>query len=598
MEIDYEAMDSCIGYAVWCRYFNSAATINVSGNCTLGNAINSANSNTSVGTCDPGAGDDTIVLQPETFHLVPGVDNTTFGPTGFPVITSNITIRGTGGSVITRTDSVAQARIFAVGAGAALTLVNLTVTGGEVESLGGGIFVADSGFLALFNSTVSNNRALSNDGGGSGGGIASRGSVLLFSSTVSDNFADFSGGGLQNFSTGPMQLFDSTVTGNSADFAGGIANRNGDLVLVHSLISGNTASASPEVEMTDSVTPGTVFADASNLFGHDGVSGVSGFTPGETDIVPSVSLSAILDTTLRRNGGSTFSHALVAGSPAIDGAQGTCPQLDQRGVSRPQDGDGDGQAICDIGSFEVAAAVTPPGPGPVIPPQTNRSPVVTNPGNQVGVVGQAINLLIPASDPDGDTLSFLATALPSGLSINSTTGRITGTLTSAGTASVTVFVNDSRGAGRIISFSWTVTAASLPPPPPPPPPPSPPPTVVPPPPNSLVGCVGRVCPVRVQCNGVPGTVCMFSAKILLPRKRLTICTAGSVCIRGRAPQFVFGAGVSAVPAGQTANVRIKVKKAGKQFLKTTTKTTVRGTLQVTNLAGGVSASPVRVRLPR
>ena len=55
------------------------------------------------------------------------------------------------------------------------------------------------------------------------------------------------------------------------------------------------------------------------------------------------------------NGGTTKTHALVADSPAIDAVTGTCPPPadDQRGVDRPQDGDGDNVAVCDIGSFEV-----------------------------------------------------------------------------------------------------------------------------------------------------------------------------------------------------------------------------------------------------
>ena len=44
----------------------------------------------------------------------------------------------------------------------------------------------------------------------------------------------------------------------------------------------------------------------------------------------------------------------MTGSQAIDSANpAACPDSDQRGVSRPEDGDGDGSAICDRGSVEV-----------------------------------------------------------------------------------------------------------------------------------------------------------------------------------------------------------------------------------------------------
>ena len=97
---------------------------------------------------------------------------------------------------------------------------------------------------------------------------------------------------------------------------------------------------------------GTVTADAFNLFGVDGVAGVTGFTPGPTDLVPAagVQLPDILDPVLADNGGYTLTHALVPGSPAVDAVPTDCgpPATDQRGVPRPQG------AACDIGALEVA----------------------------------------------------------------------------------------------------------------------------------------------------------------------------------------------------------------------------------------------------
>jgi hypothetical protein len=73
------------------------------------------------------------------------------------------------------------------------------------------------------------------------------------------------------------------------------------------------------------------------------------------DISLSQPLSETLTAELANNNGPTPTRALVAGSPAIDAVNDdTCPPpaKDQRGVTRPQDGNNDAVAICDIGSSE------------------------------------------------------------------------------------------------------------------------------------------------------------------------------------------------------------------------------------------------------
>ena len=62
---------------------------------------------------------------------------------------------------------------------------------------------------------------------------------------------------------------------------------------------------------------------------------------------------------LQDNGGLTWTHSLLTGSPAIDAGNNTqCPATDQRDVPRPIDGDGDGKAICDVGSYEYSGLPT------------------------------------------------------------------------------------------------------------------------------------------------------------------------------------------------------------------------------------------------
>jgi hypothetical protein len=85
---------------------------------------------------------------------------------------------------------------------------------------------------------------------------------------------------------------------------------------------------------------------------------------------------------------------------------------------------------------------------------------VTNPGSQSGTVGTAVSLQVSASDSaSGQTLSYSATGLPTGVSISSS-GLISGTPSAAGTYSVVVTATDTTGASGSASFTWTVSSSS------------------------------------------------------------------------------------------------------------------------------------------
>jgi serine protease len=86
---------------------------------------------------------------------------------------------------------------------------------------------------------------------------------------------------------------------------------------------------------------------------------------------------------------------------------------------------------------------------------------VTNPGNQTSTAGTSVSLQITAADSaPGTALTYSATGLPAGLSINSSTGLISGAPTAAGSSSVTVKATDSTGAVGSTTFSWTVNSVA------------------------------------------------------------------------------------------------------------------------------------------
>jgi hypothetical protein len=85
----------------------------------------------------------------------------------------------------------------------------------------------------------------------------------------------------------------------------------------------------------------------SNLIGNSSGCTLSGISSGNLlGVDPKLAK-------LGHNGGPLLTHSLLDGSPAIDAVKtGPCPATDQRGVARPQDGNLDGRAVCDIGALE------------------------------------------------------------------------------------------------------------------------------------------------------------------------------------------------------------------------------------------------------
>src|SRR5262249_22532535 len=85
----------------------------------------------------------------------------------------------------------------------------------------------------------------------------------------------------------------------------------------------------------------------------------------------------------------------------------------------------------------------------------------TNPGNQLDGRLTPVSLQLVATDPDSTVLTYSATGLPPGLSINSATGLISGTLTSA-TATYNVSATVSDGSlSDTEAFTWTVATQAI-----------------------------------------------------------------------------------------------------------------------------------------
>lgn len=339
--------------------------------CDLRDAITAANNDNPVGGCtevDP-SGADVIDLSDLTgvIELEGGV---------LPTFQSDVTLRGPGADLLV-IDGLDTSAMVIVENGT-LTVEGLTLANGSTGGRGGCIAVADAS-LVLRDSRVTGCAAAN------GGGIAiDDGSIARIERTLVDaNTASNSGAGLI-VAESLVAIDDSTFSGNVAQqVGGGIANFGADAgnVTSHTRIhsstiidNGGTSGGNlytdddPDVEtfLTHVLLAapkaggncggGAVTSQGWNL------STDSTCALAETGDLPST--PADITTTFADNGGPTPTHALLAGSAAIDGgnpagctdAAGAPIAFDQRGPGFPRrtDGDLDGTYECDIGAFETA----------------------------------------------------------------------------------------------------------------------------------------------------------------------------------------------------------------------------------------------------
>jgi hypothetical protein len=93
----------------------------------------------------------------------------------------------------------------------------------------------------------------------------------------------------------------------------------------------------------------------------------------------------------------------------------------------------------------------------------NGAVSVTAPADQANAEGDVVSVSVSASNPAGLPLTFAATGLPAGVSINTATGQIAGTVsstaaeTAGGQYTVTVTASDSQGDSGVAQFAWAVT---------------------------------------------------------------------------------------------------------------------------------------------
>jgi CSLREA domain-containing protein len=330
------------------------------GDCSLREAIYAANNDVIRDGCIAGSGDDVIDLT--------GVAGTiTLGGAEL-AISSNLTITGPGADQLTINGNSAS-RVFNIAGNAVVVISDVTIANGHStgeSAHGGGIL--NLGALTINRCTFASNRTSQ-----LGGGIASfNGTTAVNSSTFYDNAANFNGGGVFNgdgtlvvnnstfsgnrasegtfdnygggavcnwveYGSAELTINNSTVAFNSAKFGGGILNRDGTANVKNTIVAGNTVHAGGVGSQCNN--SGTITSSYNLESGTDcGFIGTGDLQSADADL-----------GLLQDNGGPTWTHALGAGSQAINA--GSCTDIagnpvttDQRGVLRI--------SPCDIGAYE------------------------------------------------------------------------------------------------------------------------------------------------------------------------------------------------------------------------------------------------------
>ncbi len=306
------------------------------------------------------------------------------GGSGINVTLENLTVRGgsdaTGGGIgddgvtLTLSNAIVRDNVSSDwGGGVYIQSGNVTVSGGQIFSntakVGGGVYIQSGSAVAVSRAQILSNTA--NIGSG-GVYVNSGGALMATDSTVSGNTGSWWGGGIVN-QAGALTLTNSTLSGNqaiSSTYGGGAIDQiggatiinnctivsntavnatrsdiwleNGKLTIQNSILAQNSVTNNVKVD-----SPATFTSLGYNLTN----SGAGTPFTATTDLINTNPLLG----PLQDNGGSTWTYALLPGSPAIDripfgvNGCGTTITTDQRGQPRP----GTFTHMCDMGAYEA-----------------------------------------------------------------------------------------------------------------------------------------------------------------------------------------------------------------------------------------------------
>ncbi len=288
--------------------------------CTLREAIASINVGANSSGCsssngEPFGSDDTITF------ANPGEITLSLGQLN---LNKSVSINASTVSGVT-IDANQNSRVIRLADETAVTLTDLTLTGGSTSGDGGAIRGGEGGELTLVNSTITGNES-----GGYGGGLYVAGygsSVNIVNSEFSNNIADQDGGAIYLYSDGgnTLTLTNSRVINNVAlnDEGGGIwSDGYSDVItLTDSVVANNTAADQGGGIFLDT---GTLTLINTRISGNSSTSSKGGGIYGDTNSTISILNSSVTGNSSAQEGGGiyagsgtlTLTNSTVSGNSA------------------------------------------------------------------------------------------------------------------------------------------------------------------------------------------------------------------------------------------------------------------------------------------
>ncbi len=355
----------------------TADTDALDGNCSLREAITAANSDADYKECTS-----TDVYGDESIDFNISGNPTITLSSALPNINSNITIDGFNNGNKIVIDGNDLYRPFYVSPIGTLSLTDMTLQNGYINvGNGGGAITNEGGNLTVTKVSFIGNVTTNN-----GGAVLtfSAGTTFINRSSFYQNEAGADGGAISNLGlpvTTTTTISNSTIFENTASAAGGISNNAGTLYIYNSTISNNSASSSPGSVGSWNGTGNPANDPITEIYNSILVNSTqdTGSTPsandchlpygtvaGSNNIIEAASANCstiVLSSVDPGLGDPTGNPAYLPfeiGSSAMDtGDNVICAaapvnNYDQRGFTRPADGNWDSASTCDIGAFEFA----------------------------------------------------------------------------------------------------------------------------------------------------------------------------------------------------------------------------------------------------